>query len=146
MAALFEAFKARREGREDEARRLLAEIAQAGDPRGGYELARLLARHDRDAAAAAHWYRWAAEQGHAESAFELAGLHVVGRGVPRDRTEAFRWYRQASSLGHATAMRLMGVMLLRGEGTAADPALGIRWLEAAAQRADPEAPLLLGAL
>jgi uncharacterized protein len=146
MAALFEAFRAQREGREDDAKRLLTEIAQQGDPRGAYELARSLARRDRDAVASARWYRWAAERGHPDSAFELAGLSVLGRGVAQDRAEGLRWYRTAAEHGHAAAMRLVGVMLVRGEGAAADPTLGVRWLEAAAAHGDPDAPLLLGAL
>ncbi|HEY4026136.1 MAG TPA: tetratricopeptide repeat protein [Candidatus Dormibacteraeota bacterium] len=147
MAALFEAFQAQREGRDDEARRLFGRIAQEGDPRGAYHLARSLARGDQELEAAARWYRSAAGLGHADSAFELAGLCVLGRGVARDLTEALRWYRAAADRGHAAATRMVGVMLLRGDGgTAANAAEGIRWLEAATARGDEDAPLLLGAL
>jgi TPR repeat protein len=147
MAALFEAFQAQREGREDEARRLFARIAQDGDPRGAHHLARSLARGDQDVAEAARWYRSAAGLGHADSAFELAGLCVLGRGVTRDMSEALRWYRAAAERGHPAATRMVGVMLLRGEdGRAAEPAEGIRWLETATGRGDEAAPLMLGAM
>src|SRR5438034_920602 len=45
----------------------------------------------QDHAAAASWYRRAAEAGHVPAQWRLARLYRDGRGVPRDEAEARRW-------------------------------------------------------
>ncbi len=146
---LFEAFQAQREGRIDEARRLFAQVAGEGDVRGAYHLGRSLAAEGAgppDHAAAARWYRWGAEQGHAGCARELGTAYELSRGMPRDPAEALRWYGLAAEEGDAAAMRLIGLMVLRGDGVRQDAAAACRWLEAAAEREDQEAALALAGL
>ena len=125
----------------DESRRLLAEVARGGDLRGAYLLAQAL-RDDPEAAS--QWYRWAAEQGHAASARELAERYARGHGVPRDMGEAMRWYRTAAERGDAGAIRMVGLLLLHGGGGQRDPGGARDWLAAAAGRGDAAAALALG--
>src|SRR3990172_1619740 len=51
-----------------------------------------------DYAAAAQWYRRAAEQGFSRAAINLGSLYERGLGVPRDPQQALNWYRRASGL------------------------------------------------
>ena len=51
----------------------------------------------QDAAAAARWYRMAAEQGNADAQFFLGGAHLLGRGVPQDPASALRWLDLAAT-------------------------------------------------
>ena len=51
-----------------------------------------------DYAAAAQWYRRAAEQGFSRAAVNLGSLYERGLGVPRDPQQALNWYRRASGL------------------------------------------------
>ena len=50
-------------------------------------------------AAAAQWYRRAAEQGFSRAAINLGNLYEKGLGVPQDSQEALHWYRRAAGLG-----------------------------------------------
>ena len=51
-----------------------------------------------DYAAAAVWYRRAAEKSYARAAINLGSLYEQGRGVPKDPTQALNWYRRAAGL------------------------------------------------
>ncbi len=146
---LFRAFAAQREGRTDEARRLLAQTATGGDVRGAYHLGRSLTDErlgPPDHESAARWYRWGAQQGYGACARELGLACDRGLGVPRDPAEAVRWYGVAAEKGDAAAMRLLGILALSGEGVQHDPETGHRWLEAAAERDDAEAAMVLAGL
>ena len=57
----------------------------------------------RDYAAAAKFYRKAAEQGHAKAQNSLGYMYSFGQGVPQDNNEAQKWYRLAAAGGIAIA-------------------------------------------
>ena len=59
---------------------------------------------------AAKWFRKAAEQGHAESQFDLGLLYTNGEGVDKDHKEAVKWLRKAAKQGHVNAQKLLNVM------------------------------------
>lgn len=59
----------------------------------------------------------AAEQGHAEAAFQLAGCYFYGRGATTCRNTAIHWLQQAANNGHAYA-RYNLLQLQEAEGTA----------------------------
>lgn len=53
-----------------------------------------------DHAAAADWYRRAAESGYSRAAINLGHLYEQGLGVPKDPPQALTWYRRAAGLGN----------------------------------------------
>ena len=55
-----------------------------------------------DYAAAAEWYRRAAEKGFPRAAINLGNLYEKGLGVPKDPKEALNWYRRAAGLSNLT--------------------------------------------
>ena len=57
----------------------------------------------QDYAQAVHWFRKAAEQGHAEAQDRLGFCYAEGHGVPQDYAQAVHWYRKAVAQGN-TAM------------------------------------------
>lgn len=61
----------------------------------------------KDAAAAARWYRKAADQGYAPAQSSLARCYDEGNGVPQDSIEAARWYSKAAAQGDATAVHVL---------------------------------------
>lgn len=68
-----------------------------------------------------HFYTCrAAELGHAESQFRLAGDYLSGFGVGKDAVEAFRWMKEASGT-HDEAHSMLVDMLRQGVGCEADP-------------------------
>jgi TPR repeat protein len=93
----------------------------------------------RDAAAAAAWYRRAAEQGNAEAQLAIAGLYYQGEGVPRNYATALEWFRAAASQGSATAQASIAVMYERGLGVRRDPVVAHAWLSVAADSGDDAA-------
>lgn len=50
-------------------------------------------------AAAALWFRHAAEQGDAAAQFQLAAMYCIGAGVVRNLAEAVKWYRRSAEQG-----------------------------------------------
>ena len=86
-----------------------------------------------DLAAAACWYRRAAEAGCDWGQYNLGHMLFDGRGVAPDRPEAFLWYRRAAEQGHARAMNLVGRCYDEGWGVGRDPALARTWYRRSAE-------------
>ncbi len=57
----------------------------------------------RDATEALKWYTLAAEQGHAESQFNLGIMYGKGEGVRANWAESMKWFMLAAEQGHAIA-------------------------------------------
>ena len=56
-----------------------------------------------DYAAAALWFRKAADQGHPNARNNLGIMYDNGWGVPRDEDEAVTWFRRAARQGNTCA-------------------------------------------
>lgn len=93
---------------------------------------------------AVHWYRMAADQGHAPAQFRLGELYENGDGVPKDAAEAFRWYRRAAEQGFARAQFNLGGAYQRGIGTAANAEEAARWYRKSAEQGNAFAQNNLG--
>ncbi|MGH7396516.1 MAG: tetratricopeptide repeat protein, partial [Candidatus Rokuibacteriota bacterium] len=87
----------------------------------------------QDPAAAARWYRQAAEQGFAPAQYQLGLRYANGDGVDRDYAEAVTWYRRAAEQGVAFAQFNLGVRYANGQGVARDPVQAYQWFGVAAQ-------------
>jgi TPR repeat protein len=105
--------------------------ALAGDREAAYRLAQVYARDaDRweDLTQAAHWFRKAAEAGHAPAQLGLATLYGKGLGVSQDYVRSYAWFAVAAET--------------RDYGLARDQALELRDMMAAfltpEQRAEAE--------
>lgn len=63
----------------------------------------------------------------------IAGLYLIGNGVPQDLAEARKWLTRAAHSGHAEAAMVLGDMAARGIGMAKpDPAQALVWYRHAA--------------
>jgi TPR repeat protein len=91
-----------------------------------------------DFAAAAEWFRQAAEQGHEQAQLEVAALYQKGKGVPQDAQLAVQWYTRAADQGNPLAAFRLGLMYADGDGVELDNLEGYVWLSIAAQRAAAE--------
>jgi hypothetical protein len=104
---LWMAFSLRRSNRFVSAHRKLLRRASGGDPEACFRLGeafdRGLHQMPKDPTEARRWFRAAAEQGHAESAFRLGELLLLGLGGLKDRPAALAWFRRAAEQGHAGA-------------------------------------------
>jgi TPR repeat protein len=79
---------------------LLKDLASRGVPYAQYELGRACEIGEgvpRDPAAAAQWYRKAAEAGNADAQYNLAMMLDAGDGVPQDPAEARKWFAKAAA-------------------------------------------------
>lgn len=56
---------------------------------------------------ALRWYREAASQGHAPSAYNLAVIYAQGRGTAADPIEAYAWLDYAADAGHKPSKNLL---------------------------------------
>jgi hypothetical protein len=95
------------------------ERARAGDAEAQLSLAILYAKGEgvaQDYAAAAKWFRAAAERGLMRAQYDLGVLHERGRGVPLDYHQAVTWYRKAAEQEHPLAQYNLAVAYTKGQG------------------------------
>jgi len=96
---------------------------------------------------AIHWYRLAAESGHASSQLNLGIIYMVDHdGMPHDLNRSADWFRMAADQGNPKAQYYLGKMYYRGEGLPENYELAFEWLSKAAEQKDPMALNHLGIL
>lgn len=98
----------------------------------------------RDPAAAAEWYRKAADAGNPGAQFRLAKLYEQGTGVKQDDSAAARWYQKAADQGFAQAQVDLGNLYMHGQGVEKDAAEAFRLYELSAAQGDPRGTHNLG--
>jgi hypothetical protein len=87
-----------------------------------------------------------AQQGDAESMFELGRACRFGQGTTQNHVAATEWYRQAALRGHAGAMTKLGFAYDSGLGIERDEAAAIDWWKKAAAAGEPDAAKKLAKL
>jgi TPR repeat protein len=97
-------------------------------------------------AAAANFYRKAAEAGHVAAQYDLAYLYENGLGVTRDCKQAAYWYRKAAEQGDPEAQNNLGALYAIGDGVPQSDAEAVHWYLFAARQGDPEATCNLGTM
>jgi TPR repeat protein len=116
----------------------LRPLAAKGDPNAQFLLGMLYDSGKgvpQDQAAAASWYRKAAEQKHLVAQLYLGVLCYSGEGVKQDYAEAARWFRAPAESGNNQAQFYLGSMYERGTGVKQNASEAIRWLtKSAAQQ------------
>ena len=145
--------------------RLIRPLANDGDASAQFNLGLMYTTGQgvqQDNAAAALWFRKAAERGYAPAQsnlavaeFLLGNQYANGKGVPQDRSEAIIWFQKAAEQRHPVAMLYLGVMYAEGRGAPQDYVRAYMWfslsaaegeqravktLETAAQRMSPDCP------
>jgi TPR repeat protein len=88
----------------------------------------------------------AAEDGHADSQFNVALMYEKGIGVGKDEKEALVWYGKSALQGNANAQFNLGVFYENGRGTKVDFAKANKWYRKAAVQGDALAIGNLGML
>jgi len=121
---------------------LAAEIeaaARRGDPEAMLQYGRHLDSGDwypRDRAAAAEWFRKAAEAGVTE-AMQKHAQRLLQRGGPADRERAEAWLRRAAGAGHADSMEVLAAAYRDGTYLPQDDVKAADWLRRVA-RVEPD--------
>jgi len=100
----------------------------------------------RDYAAAAGYYRKAAENGYVPAQYNLAFLYENGLGVKQDFAQAAAWYRKAADQGDPESQNNLGVLYSTGQGVARDDAEAVRLYRLAAAQEDLEGMTNLGSM
>ena len=107
------------------------------DHQAQFQLGRRFSKgSDKDEVQAAHWFRLAADSGHAEAQRNLAFAYLNGRGLAKHVAEGIRRLRIAAEAGDAPAQRQLGYHYATGSGVPADEAEGARWFGRAAAQGD----------
>jgi hypothetical protein len=87
-----------------------------------------------------------AQAGEAQAQFELAQLHMTGKGVKQDEAEARKWCEKAANQGLPAAQRIYGTMLRDAYGSPfRDIPKAREWIAKAAAQGDAEAKVELAA-
>jgi len=89
-------------------------------------------------------WRPLAEQGHADTQYNLGIMYKEGQGVAQDYKEAVKWYRKAAEQGDADAQYNLGVMYDNGQGVAQDYKEAVKWYRKAAEQGMVQAQYNLG--
>jgi hypothetical protein len=122
-------------GRFEEAHRIWAPLAEAGDAEAQVSLGLLfdLGQGVREDPATAYmWYRRAAEAGLAQAQFNVAVMQDSGVVGPRNVVEAARWYAKAAAQGHHRAQYNLGQLYSSGDGVPRSIAQAKAWYRVAA--------------
>ena len=63
----------------------------------------------QDSKKAVKWFRLAAEQGDADTQFNLGLMYANAEGVTQDYKEAINWYKLSAEQGYAAAQKNLGM-------------------------------------
>ena len=85
------------------------------------------------------YYGIAAEQGHADAAFNLAVMHQNGWGVPMDEKKANALYRVAAEKGNTEAQMALGRYFAMDFLDSYDPVEAYKWFSIAERLHDHDA-------
>ena len=105
-----------------------------------------MSKLNRDAAAAAHWFRLAADQGLAASQAALGYLYLKGQGLGQDDTEALRLSRLAAEQGNVTGQHNLGTMYAIGQAVKKDVVQAYVWVSLAAEQGLESAGIMMRGL
>ena len=105
------------------------------DPDIWNDLGHLYLHHDNEQAL--HWFRKAAEQGHAWACFNLTGMYESGCGVVRDYDEALRWQIKAAEHGNLAAILGLIRQYESADSDIADEEQALYWYRKAAEQGYP---------
>jgi TPR repeat protein len=124
----------------------LLPLAEKGDAKSQYVLARVYFRSNQNYEGAVKWYKKAAEQGHAASLYFLSGMYWEGRGVPQDNDKAMKLHLQATQRGYAVAQNHLGFMYDFGRNIPQNYSKAMRWYSRAAEQGHAIAQYSLGGM
>jgi uncharacterized protein len=131
---------AARRGDYENAMRLLRPLADQGDSSAQTFLAHLYwVVIPPDYAAAASWYRKAAEHGDAFAQDRLGFQYANGLGVTQDYAAAASWYRKAADQGQADAQVSLGFQYVNGLGVRQDHVTAYMWFSLASAKGNRDA-------
>lgn len=85
-----------------------------------------------------------ADQGNAESQYNLGQMYAYSVGVPRDDQQAAAWYRKAAEQGLAVAQLNLGNVYAKGHGVPKDDQTAYFWWLLASAQGDQSATKNLG--
>lgn len=118
----------------------LLKAAGQGKPEAEHRLGLLAASETPpDWTEAVERFRKAAEQGYADSQYNLGVLYAEGKGVEQNKIKAGEWFAKAAIKGHPDAALDYGIMVFRGDGVKKDEKVGAEWLLVSAKRGNPVA-------
>lgn len=90
------------------------------------------------------WFLLAANQGSAESQYNVGQFYYYGLHVPKDAAVAAEWFLKASKQYHTNSQIILGVMYLGGVGVPKDNYHALQWLLPPAMEGNSQAQYLIG--
>ena len=104
-----------------------------------------LAAHNRgDFRTALREWRPLAEQGDADSQYNLGLMYQLGQGVPQDDKAVVKWYKLAAEQGNASAQYNLGLIYEMAQGVPQDYKAAVKWYRLAAKQGDVYTQYRLG--
>ena len=100
----------------------------------------------RDFKKAAEFFQKAADQGHAEAQYGLAGLYGVGNGVPHNKKLSFHWFRKSAEQGYVESQFSLGSIYLEGDMVERSVSKAVDWWHKAAEKNHSGAQFNLGSI
>lgn len=118
--------------------------ARHGSPIAQRELALTYLNWPEHEADARQWLQQAANNGDAESQFQLAEALFKGtHGLQADHVQAWAWYEKAAAQDHGKASFMLARMAKYGDGTTQNLQESTRWLLKSSQQGNAQAMFLL---
>jgi uncharacterized protein len=121
--------------------------AAAGDAEAQFDLGLLYIRGEgvaEDHAAAASWFRKAADLGQRDAQYLFGLMHISGQGgVEKSNSAAYKLLLKSAEQGLPDAQSAVGEMLFAGQGARKDEKAGSGWFTRAARQGDADAQMTL---
>ena len=114
------------------AQHLLGDMHSMNGPYGGLSI-------DYGEENAFKWYKKSANQGYAESQYEVGAMYHYGEGISKKYSEAIRWYTKAALQNQVDAQYELGQMYANGQGVPVNYKKAIKWYSRAAEQNDTRA-------
>lgn len=137
----------------EQAARLLAPLAQHGNPVAQLRLGILYFQGrgvKEDERLAISWWRRSAAQGNLDAMYQLGNAFTFGmeaaKSVPDPDREAAWWYFQAASAGHREAQYGLALLFLAGKGVIESREEAVRWMRRAAEQGHVDARRFMAGL
>lgn len=95
---------------------------------------------DEDEDEAAKWWKLAADQGHLEAVFKMAGVCEL----EEKQEDAVNWLKISAEKGHALSQTALGQHYDNGLGVEENYSEALKWYKLAAEQGEPHAQYMLG--
>ncbi len=118
--------------------------ANAGDKEAQFELGAYYHQKEDQHPTAVKWYETAANNGHSEAAYRVAGEYMSDGKITKDVVKAIVWYKKSADLGFLGAQKQLANIYFNQKAGYLNYSEGLKYYHIAAATNDPASQFAIG--